>query len=164
MSDRKFFPSLIHPDDKERVRCTHQRWLKFGADGVVEVEFRVRLRDGTYKWLLDRMVTAFVTQDECHSYTGVMIDITGLKQVEEEREKLIGELQEALSKIKVLSGLVPICAHCKKIRDDSGYWNQLEDYIARHSEMVFSHGTCPECARKLYPDYYKEEDENEGGN
>ncbi len=164
IGDRTFFPSLIHPDDQERVRCTHQSWLKIGADGIVEVEFRVRLRDGTYKWLLDRMVAAFVTQDERYSYMGVMIDITSRKQVEEEREKLISELQEALSKIKVLSGLVPICAHCKKIRDDSGYWNQLEDYMTRHSDMVFSHGTCPECARKLYPDYYKEEDKNEDGN
>ncbi len=159
-SNRKFFPRLIHPDDRKLLKETHQGWLKSGADGVVEVEFRVKRRDGEYIWMLDRMITAYLTPEGRHSYFGVMIDITRRKQSEEEREKLISELQEALSKIKVLSGLVPICAHCKKIRDDKGYWNQLEDYIAQHSDMVFSHGTCPECARKLYPDYYNEDDDH----
>jgi len=75
------------------------------------------------------------------------------KKHEEEREKLIGELQEALAKVKQLSGLLPICASCKKIRDDKGYWNQIESYIRDHSEAEFSHGICPECAAKLYPGF-----------
>jgi len=68
------------------------------------------------------------------------------------------ELQNALGEIKKLSGLLPICANCKKIRDDKGYWNQIESYIRKHSEAEFSHGICPECARKLYPglDPYKD--------
>ncbi len=69
---------------------------------------------------------------------------------EEEREKLIRELQEALAKVKTLTGLLPICASCKKIRDDKGYWNQIEAYIRDHSEAEFSHGICPECMKKLY--------------
>lgn len=64
------------------------------------------------------------------------------------------ELQAALEKIKTLSGLIPICASCKKIRDDKGYWNQIEAYISDHSEAEFSHSVCPECAKKLYPDFY----------
>jgi CheY-like chemotaxis protein len=75
-------------------------------------------------------------------------------RAEREREGLIGELQDALAKVKTLSGLLPICAGCKKIRDDSGYWNQIEDYIRRHSDVDFTHGLCPECAKKLYPQYY----------
>lgn len=71
-----------------------------------------------------------------------------------ERKKLIVGLQDALERIKTLSGLLPICAHCKKIRDDKGYWNQLETYIQNHSAAEFSHGICPECARKLFPQYY----------
>ncbi len=71
-----------------------------------------------------------------------------------EREKLIAELQDALSKVKQLKGMLPICAHCKKIRDDRGYWNQIETYIRDHSEAEFTHGICTECARKLYPDLY----------
>ncbi|WP_299979541.1 hypothetical protein [Desulfobacula sp.] len=62
------------------------------------------------------------------------------------------ELEAAFTKIKTLSGMIPICASCKKIRDDSGYWNQIESYIQKHSEAEFSHGICPECAKKLYPD------------
>jgi CheY-like chemotaxis protein len=62
------------------------------------------------------------------------------------------ELQTALAKIKTLSGLLPICASCKKIRDDQGYWTQLEYYISEHSEAEFTHGCCPECMKKLYPE------------
>lgn len=68
-----------------------------------------------------------------------------------ERQHLIAELRKALSEVKRLSGLLPICASCKKIRDDQGYWNQVETYIQQHSEAQFTHSVCPECARKLYP-------------
>jgi PAS domain S-box-containing protein len=85
----------------------------------------------------------------------VIRNITSRKKAEEEREKLILELQDALAKIKTLSGMLPICASCKKIRDDKGYWSQIEAYISEHSEAEFSHGVCPECAKKLYPEYYK---------
>lgn len=76
------------------------------------------------------------------------------KRAEAEREKLIKELQDAIARINKLNGLLPICAHCKKIRDDKGYWNQIESYIREHSEAEFSHGICPECAQKLYPEFF----------
>jgi hypothetical protein len=76
-------------------------------------------------------------------------------RAQEERERLIVELQDALAEVRTLSGLLPICASCKKIRDDQGYWNQIEDYVSSHSQATFSHGICPECAKKLYPEYYK---------
>ena len=75
-----------------------------------------------------------------------------------EREALIGELQEALAKVKQLSGFLPICASCKKIRDDKGYWQQIEAYVRDHSEAEFSHGICPDCAQRIYPEYYKKEE------
>jgi PAS domain-containing protein len=78
-------------------------------------------------------------------------DITDRKMLELEKEKLIEELRESLNKVKLLSGFLPICASCKKIRDDNGYWKQIEAYIKDHSEAEFSHGICPECSRKLYP-------------
>ena len=78
-------------------------------------------------------------------------DITERKQAEEEQERLIGELQEALANIKTRRGLVPICANGKKIRDDQGYWQQVEVYVRQHSEAEFSHSICPECMKKLYP-------------
>jgi len=73
---------------------------------------------------------------------------------EVEREKLITNLQETLQKVKKLKGLLPICASCKKIRDDAGYWHQVEDYVHQHSDIVFSHGLCPDYARLLYPRYF----------
>ena len=79
-------------------------------------------------------------------------EVVERKKAEKKLEKLIKELQEALENIKILSGLLPICSHCKKIRDDKGYWNDLEGYIQTHSDAQFSHGTCPECSDKLYGD------------
>ncbi|MFC1824754.1 PAS domain-containing protein, partial [Thermodesulfobacteriota bacterium] len=78
-------------------------------------------------------------------------DITAKKKLENEKEELIINLNEQLDKVKLLSGLIPICASCKKIRDDKGYWNQIESYIKKHSEADFSHGFCPDCVKKLYP-------------
>jgi CheY-like chemotaxis protein len=77
------------------------------------------------------------------------------KRTVEERERLIDELQEALATVKKLSGLLPICASCKRIRDDKGYWEQIEQYIHEHSEATFTHGICPECARVLYPAMFR---------
>ncbi len=89
-------------------------------------------------------------------FRGIVRNIDDRKKAEEEREKLIAELQLALSKIETLSGLLPICAYCKKIRDDAGYWNQIESYITEHSKAEFSHGICPDCLQKIYPELYQE--------
>jgi PAS domain S-box-containing protein len=77
-------------------------------------------------------------------------DITERKKLEEEREELIARLSRSLEEIKTLKGIVPICSHCKKIRGDDGYWNQLEKYIHEHSEAQLSHGICPDCLRENY--------------
>ena len=78
------------------------------------------------------------------------------KRIENEKAQVIVELQEALAKVKLLSGFLPICCSCKKIRDDKGYWQQIESYIKHHSEAEFSHGICPDCSVKLYPELYGE--------
>lgn len=80
------------------------------------------------------------------------------QKLEAENSKLIDKLQSALKEIKTLKGIVPICSYCKKIRDDKGSWTQIESYIDEHSEADISHGICPECAKKHYPEYdiYKE--------
>ena len=74
------------------------------------------------------------------------------RQAENEKDILINELQKALDEVKTLRGIIPICASCKKIRDDDGFWQQVEDYVSYHSDAVFSHGICQECVTKLYPD------------
>lgn len=70
-------------------------------------------------------------------------------QVEKDKERLIHELREALDNVRRLRGLLPICAYCKKIRDDKGYWNQLEAYLSERSEVSFTHGICPDCAKRI---------------
>ena len=89
---------------------------------------------------------------------GIARDITERKRFDEERERLIVDLQEALARVRTLRGMLPICAACKKIRDDQGYWQAVERYISEHSEAEFSHGLCPECMEKLYPELYEEDE------
>lgn len=83
-------------------------------------------------------------------------EIAERKRSEERREKLLTELQQAMADVKILSGLIPICASCKKVRDDDGFWSQIEVYLQDRSEAQFSHGICPECTHKLYPDMRSE--------
>lgn len=73
---------------------------------------------------------------------------------EKEKEKVIKELQTALSEVKTLSGLLPVCSQCKKIRDDKGYWNQIDTYLSSHTKVSVSHSLCPECAKNLYGDQH----------
>ena len=89
----------------------------------------------------------------------IKMEMEERKIVQFEKDKLIFELKDALRKVKTLSGLLPICAACKKIRDDQGYWNQIESYIQTRSDAEFSHSICPDCAKKLYPDIDIFEDE-----
>ena len=79
-------------------------------------------------------------------------EIERRKAAEKERDEVIQKLQKALSEVKTLRGFLPICSSCKSIRDDKGYWNRIEKYIQDHSDAEFSHGICPDCAKKLYPD------------
>lgn len=87
-------------------------------------------------------------------YIIVVFLLSSLKDSFEEQGRLVIELRKALDEIKTLSGFLPICASCKKIRDDRGYWNEVEKYISEHTGAEFSHGLCPECAEKLYPEYF----------
>ena len=73
--------------------------------------------------------------------------------LEQEQGKLIQNLQRAIAEVKTLKGIIPICASCKNIRDDKGYWNQVEEYVQNHTDAEFSHGICPDCMEKLYPEY-----------
>ncbi len=106
-----------------------------------------------------QMSTAIVKDARGNHLESIVIhrDITPLKNAEQEKETLIVELKEALASLKTLSGLLPICSKCKKIRDDKGYWNTLELYIEQHSNAMFTHSICQDCETKLYgdQDWYK---------
>lgn len=141
----------VHPDDKKAVYADLNAHLS-GKTPYYENEHRLQCKDGFFIWVLDRGKIISWTEDgKPLRIVGTHTDITDRKNAEIEKQRFLEELSEALENVNLLSGLLPICSACKKIRDDSGYWNQIENYIRDHSEAEFSHSICPECAKKLYP-------------
>lgn len=119
---------------------------------MVEEEVRHTGADGGLRFL-SASFTGVIEDGYLVRAWGVERDITERQLAAAERERLIGELQQALAEVRTLSGLLPMCANCKKIRDDQGYWTRLEAYFHAHSDISFTHGICPECMRSLYPDF-----------
>ena len=117
---------------------------------------RLRTYRGGTRWGENSARAIVETPSGRAVYEGSFEDMTERKRAEDERERLILELQDALAKVKTLSGLLPICAACKKIRDDNGYWNQIEEFIQSHSDAEFTHSFCPDCMKALYPDVFAE--------
>jgi len=114
--------------------------------------FEVRVEfDGNERWLRAHIEPLRDPGQTIIGAVGVALDITGLVRAETEREHLIDELQRAADRVKTLTGLIPICAHCKSMRDDRGYWQHVEAFLRDHSDAELSHGICPECAEKLLP-------------
>lgn len=134
-SDETLLPSIRDALDSDRF-VLFQAYCTRSDKSLFPAEISVNLLEGE-----ERRLCFFVR------------DISERKRAEAEREKLIRELQQAISEVKTLSGLLPICAACKRVRDDGGYWNQIETYVRSHSGVQFSHGLCPECITKLYPEY-----------
>jgi len=139
----------------EGFKAAHQegmaRHISSGESGVIGQTIEVAgLTKNGHEFPIELSVSTWTAGEEIF-YTGIIRDVSRRKQIEKERDQLIQSLQESLAKVKTLSGMLPICASCKKIRDDKGYWNQIESYIQKHSEAAFSHGICPECTEKLYP-------------
>lgn len=144
--------ALIHPDDRAIM-------ARYFGDEVVgrgvgfDREYRiVRHDDHAERWVHGLGKLEFDGQGHPVKMHGTIQDITERRRVEAEREQLIEDLQSALASVKSLSGLLPICAGCKQIRDDQGYWSQVESYIQAHSEARFSHGMCPDCIKKWWPE------------
>ena len=116
---------------------------------ILDLEYWSIHRDGRPVCVLMDGVPVFDIKGRLRGYRGVSKDITSQKEIQLEREKLIAKLEDALDRIQTLSGLLPICSACKKIRDDRGNWNPLESYIQSHSRAAFSHSYCPDCASRL---------------
>jgi PAS domain S-box-containing protein len=142
---------LIHPEDRPTVETALQEfWKNPGARD--SIQYRARHANGT--WISLEVVAYNLLEHPV--IRGVVIngrDISERKHEEAGREQLITDLQEAISKVNSLTGLLPICASCKKIHDENGKWQQIETYIRERSKVEFSHGMCPECARLWYPDH-----------
>jgi len=127
------------------------------ATGVQIYESRVKGGASGERNVIFHKATYLDPDGEVGGIIGIILDITELRQAEAERENLIVELRDALDKVKVLSGFLPICATCKKIRNDAGYWQQIEAFIREQSDVVFSHSICPDCAAKLFAEYEAEQ-------
>lgn len=147
------YANCVHKDDLERVGNEVKNFSN--EKGRIEfnhIPYRIVTKDRDIKIVRD---WTFINRDEegnITHYKGIIEDITKRRHAEEALQRERDKLEEAFKEIKTLSGMLPICASCKKIRDDKGYWNQIESYILKHTDAVFSHGICPDCFKKLYPD------------
>ena len=128
----------VHQEDFDK--CLQIYTDHFRRREIFEMEYRLRRWDGEYRWIFDRGVPCHDGEGTFKGYIGSCIDVTDRKEAREALKKA----QDA--EIKQLRGLLPICAYCKKIRNDGNYWEQIESYISNHSNISFSHGICPACA------------------
>jgi len=143
---------MIHPEDRENAVNHAVEMLRGKRD--MPYEFRIITKQGATRWIMETVTS--INYLGTPAILGNSMDVTEYKHIEAEREKLIFSLKKALLEVKKLSGLLPICASCKKIRNDEGYWEQLEEYIRDRSEAEFSHSICPDCVKKLYPELFHE--------
>jgi len=141
----------IFPDENDR-KLIAETIAQYGQFKEIEMKFKTKSGDS----LIGLFSGEIIESQAKRYFLTVMIDITEKIHAQEEYKKIIQELQNALQEIKTLRGIIPICANCKKIRNDNGYWEQVELYISKHTTAQFSHGICPECVKKLYPDLRKD--------
>jgi len=134
------FIEFVHPDDRQRT--LEQNATVRGGGRALSFENRYLCKDGSYRWF---RWNAAPDSSEKVIYS-VARDITESKAAEEEREELLRKLQGALAEVRTLREILPICAYCKKVRDDENYWDTVESYVSRHTDTRFSHGICPSCA------------------
>jgi PAS domain S-box-containing protein len=149
--ERMTVNSIAHPDD----RNVSPNFISHALEG----EYKVLEFEKRYYHKLGHVIFGKVSSSLARDAQGKPLyfvshiqDVSESKRLEQEKDNLIIELQKALSEVKKLSGFLPICASCKKIRDDTGYWNEIERYISERSGTQFSHSICPDCMRKLYPE------------
>ncbi len=142
---------LVHPDDLKKSAELLGRHLA-GELPYYICECRIKHKQGHWVWVQDRgRIVTRSAKGEPLKMFGTHTDISDRKKNEIERERLIKGLQSALVEVKTLKGIVPICSGCKKIRDDEGFWNQVEIYVQKHTNAKFSHGFCPDCVGKYFP-------------
>lgn len=138
----KPFIEFVHPDDRER---TLKQNASVRAGGrALSFENRYMCKDGSFRWL---RWNAAPDAPERVIYS-VARDVTDSKRADDERERLVTELQKALSEVRTLREILPICSYCRKIRDDENYWATVEDYVGKHTSSRFSHSVCPDCLAK----------------
>lgn len=145
------FIEFVHPDDRERTLAQNAS-VRAGGQALV-FENRYMCKDGSYRWL---RWNASPDTGQRVIYS-VARDVTEEKKLHTERDELVRELQAALAEISSLQKIIPICSHCKNIRDDESFWHSVENYFAKHTSSQFSHGICPACADLHFRGYLAEE-------
>jgi PAS domain S-box-containing protein len=135
----------------EHYRAVDQSVIDSGQPRV-DFEETIPEADGSVRWVRTSKVPLRDQSGQAIALLGTYEDITERKHAEAERERLIADLNDALAKVKTLRGFIPICAACKKVRDDAGYWQAVEVYVRDRTEATFSHGMCPDCMARLYPE------------
>ncbi len=141
---------IFPPDEAEKRMTVVKR--SFATAETIVFEVRVPMAREADRFFLTSVKPILDSDGLVTSVVCISKDITDRKRVEQEREQLIQDLQSALAQVRTLSGLLPICANCKNIRDDQGYWIQIEAYIRDHSSADFTHGICPGCREKFFPE------------
>lgn len=140
----KPFIEFVHPEDRERTLLQNAS-VRAGGQALA-FENRYLCKDGSYRWF--RWNAAPDTGKKV--IYSVARDVTESKLAEEERERLLAELQATLAEVRTLQKILPICSYCRKIRDDESYWHNVEEYISRHTSSQFSHGICPSCMKSEF--------------
>ncbi len=146
-------PDITYQADREKTEELTEQLLS-GEIPLFRCETRFVRNNGELLWA-NSITTALRNEQNKIIYTLSMIeDISDRKLAEQKQQMLIHELQDAMAKIKLLRGLLPMCAWCKKVRDDNGYWKKVETYVEEHSDASFTHGICPDCLKKTDPETY----------
>jgi PAS domain S-box-containing protein len=135
----------VHPEDFES--CLKIYTGSFARREIFEMEYRLRRFDGVYRWIFDRGAPCTDAEDNFKGYIGSCIDVTETIEARDALKKA----QD--TEIEQLRNLLPICSYCKKIRNDSNYWEQIESYMSNHSNVLFTHGICPECSKKVMEEF-----------
>jgi PAS domain S-box-containing protein len=150
----KHFTELVEPGHRAAAAAFYKRQFQ-QRHAHSYYEFPAVTGGGQIVWFGQNVRTLFEPSGRIAGFEAVARDITERKVMEGEREQLLAELKEALARVKVLRGLLPICSCCKMVRDDHGYWTQIDTYLREHTDAEFTHGLCPDCLQR----YYREMDE-----
>jgi PAS domain S-box-containing protein len=140
-------------EQAQQAMVDEQQIIRSGQP-MLNKEELITTRSGVSKWFSVTKAPFYDAAGNIIGTFGLSRDITAHKVLENEREALIIKLRETLDQVQTLKGLIPICSHCKKIRNDQGYWQEVEVYVRDHSSAEFSHGMCEDCLIKLYPEFY----------
>lgn len=149
--------SLLHPEDEPAVREA-ARLHEDGTTPEFCVEHRMRSKSGEWHWVLNwGRIVARTVEGRPVRAVGTHLDITERKRVELEKEFLLSRLRQLISRIRPLRGIIPICAGCRRVRTPDEHWVALDVYLSLHADADFSHGLCPTCSERLYPDLFGDE-------